>query len=254
MAQPIIQFRDVSIKLGGKQILDRLTFDVMRGERFVILGFSGSGKSVTLKNMTGLMKPDSGSIKVAGEQIVGLAETELAPIRRKFGYLFQGGALINWLTVGENIELPIREHTRMNERQRAELVEEKLRLVALAGEGHKYPSDISGGMKKRAALARAIALDPEVLVLDEPTSGLDPVLSRQIDQLTNEINKKLGITCIVVTHDMESAYDIGDRIALFKDGRMHCVLTPEEFRTSEDPEVVRFATGGKGRPTAAAGK
>jgi len=248
MAQPIIEFKDVSIRLGGKLILDRLSFDVKRGERYIILGFSGSGKSVTLKNMTGLMKPDSGSIKIDGEQIVGLSEHELAPVRRKFGYLFQAGALINWLTVAENIDLPIREHTRMNARQRLELVEEKLKLVGLAGEGYKFPSDISGGMKKRAALARAIALDPEVLVLDEPTSGLDPVLSRQIDQLTNEINQRLGITCVVVTHDMESAYDVGDRIALFKEGRMHCVLTPDEFRVSEDPEVVKFATGGKGRP------
>lgn len=243
----VVQFHDVSIKLGGRMILNRMTFEVTRGERMVIVGYSGSGKSVTLKNMTGLMRPDSGSIRIDGEQITGITEREMERIRRKFGYLFQSGALINWLTVAENVELPLREHTSMSEKQRRDTVLEKLALVSMENDGDKYPSDISGGMKKRAAMARAIALDPDVIVLDEPTSGLDPVLSRQIDDLIVSINTKLGLTCIVVTHDLESAQLVGHRIAFFNDGKMHCILPPAEFMASEDEEVTRFVTGGRGR-------
>lgn len=247
---PVVDFQDVSIRLGGRQILDRLSFSVMRRERFVILGYSGSGKSVTLKNMTGLMRPDSGSIRIDGAQIVGLSEPELESVRKKFGYLFQSGALINWLTIFENIDLPLREHTGMNRKQRHDIIMEKLRLVSLQDDAHKYPADLSGGMKKRAALARAIVLEPELVLFDEPTSGLDPVLSRQIDDLIVQINEELGITCVVVTHDLESAADIAQRVAFFNKGKMHCILPPNDFMESRDPEVVRFVTGGRPRHSA----
>jgi phospholipid/cholesterol/gamma-HCH transport system ATP-binding protein len=247
---PLVEFQDVSIRLGGRQILDRLSFRVERGERFVILGYSGSGKSVTLKNMTGLMKPDTGSIRIDGAQIVGLSEPELEQVRKKFGYLFQSGALINWLTIFENVDLPLREHTSMNRKQRQEVVMEKLRLVSLQDDSAKYPADLSGGMKKRAALARAIVLDPEMMLFDEPTSGLDPVLSRQIDDLIVQINEELKVTCVVVTHDLESAADIGQRVAFFNKGKMHCILPPNDFMDSRDPEVVRFVTGGRPRYSA----
>src|SRR5690606_21066009 len=174
---------------GGRQILHDLTFKVRKGEIFVIIGYSGTGKSVTLQNLTGLLTPQKGLIYVDGQQIVGMDEDELKEARRKFGFLFQSGALINWLTVAENVELPLREHTSLSRKTRQRVVAEKLRLVSMADEGNKYPSDISGGMKKRAALARAIALDPEIVLFDEPTSGLDPVISRQIDELIKAINK-----------------------------------------------------------------
>jgi len=246
-SRDVIEFTDVSIRLGGKQILNGLTFSVARGERYVILGYSGSGKSVTLKNMTGLMRPDSGSIRVDGEQIAGLSEQELQRVRKKFGYLFQSGALINWLTIAENIDLPLREHTSMSSKQRREAVMDRLRLVSLQDDADKFPSDLSGGMKKRAALARAIVLEPELVLFDEPTSGLDPVLSRQIDDLIIKINEDLKITCIMVTHDMESASDVANRIAFFDKGRMHCVMDPDAFMASRDPDVVRFVTGGRPR-------
>jgi len=243
--QPIIEFRDVSIKLGGRQILEKLTFTVERGEVFVIIGYSGTGKSVTLANLTGLLTPDEGSIKVAGRQIVGMDEGELEQARRSFGFLFQSGALINWLTVAENVELPLREHTSFGVKSRKEIVAEKLKLVSMENDGGKYPGEISGGMKKRAALARAIALDPEIVLFDEPTSGLDPVIAHQIDELIIDLNKKLGITCVVVTHDMDSAYTIADRIGFFYKGRMHSVGKPAEVRDASDEALRHFVTGGR---------
>jgi len=243
--QPIIEFENVSILLGGRQILDRETFTVGRGELFVVIGYSGTGKSVTLQNLTGLLTPDEGSIKVAGEQVVGMDEDELRQMRRRFGYLFQHGALIKWLTVAENVDLPLREHTSYSKRRRRETVLEKLKLVNMDQDGDKYPSEISGGMQKRAALARAIALDPEIILFDEPTSGLDPVIGHQIDSLIKTINKDLGITCVVVTHDMESAYYMADRIAFFYKGRMDYIGTPEEVQNTTDEELRHFITGGR---------
>ncbi|MCK6439148.1 MAG: ATP-binding cassette domain-containing protein [Planctomycetes bacterium] len=230
-----------------------MSFAVRKGEVLVIIGYSGSGKSVTLQTMVGLLTPQSGSIKVGGQQIVGMKERELADVRRRFGYLFQSGALINWMTVGENVELPLREHTALNLAARKSKVQEKLELVSMLNAAAKYPGEISGGMKKRAALARAIALDPEIVLFDEPTSGLDPVIAYQIDKLICDINKKLGITCIVVSHDMESVYTIADRVAFFHEGRMYFIGTPEELRNSKDPEVQRFVTGGRAEAMATGG-
>jgi phospholipid/cholesterol/gamma-HCH transport system ATP-binding protein len=244
-SRPLIEVRNVRITLGGRKVLDGLTFDVRRGEVFVVIGYSGSGKSVTIQCITGLLTPEAGSIRVGGEQIIGMPESELERVRRKFGYLFQSGALINWMTVAENVELPIREHSSMSAKRRRDVVRDKLTLVGLEKDGGKYPAEISGGMRKRAAMARAIALDPEVLLLDEPTSGLDPVLSAQIDQLTLDINRKLGITCLVVTHDMTSAQELATRVGFFREGKMHAVGTPAEILGSKDPEVVRFVTGGR---------
>ncbi|MCA8938473.1 MAG: ATP-binding cassette domain-containing protein, partial [Planctomycetes bacterium] len=208
-------------------------------------GYSGTGKSVTLQNMTGLLVPDRGTIYIDGQQIVGMAEDELEETRRKFGYLFQSGALINWLTVAENVELPLREHTSLSRKERKRVVADKLKLVNMEDDGDKYPSDISGGMKKRAALARAIALEPEIVLFDEPTSGLDPVISRQIDELIKAINRVMGITCIVVTHDMESAYGIADHIAFFYKGGVHFLGTPFAVQNTNDEAMRHFVSGGK---------
>lgn len=243
--EPIIEFRDVHITLGGRQILDGLTFDVRKGELYVVIGYSGTGKSVTLQTMVGLLTPDAGSIRIAGDQVVGMRESDLQELRRRFGYLFQSGALINWLTVAENVELPLREHTTLSRRRRDEIVHEKLKLVSMENDKHKYPTEISGGMKKRAALARAIALDPEIVLFDEPSSGLDPVIARQIDELTLDINHKLGMTCVVVTHDMDSAYSIANRIGFFYHGAMRFVGTPKEVQASDDPQLRHFTSGGR---------
>ncbi|MCC6149577.1 MAG: ABC transporter ATP-binding protein [Planctomycetes bacterium] len=242
---PVVEFTDVHTKLGGRQILDGLTFDVRKGETFVIIGYSGTGKSVTLRHLVGLMQPDAGSIRVENEEITTMSGRELADMRRKFGVLFQSGALIAWLTVFENVELPLLEHSRHSRKRRAEIIEEKLKLVNLWPDKDKYPAEISGGMKKRAGLARAIALDAQIVLYDEPSSGLDPVIANEVDKLINSLRDKLGVTSIVVTHDMESAYFIADRIGMFYKGRMIQIGTPDEIRNSTIPEVRHFITGGK---------
>lgn len=241
----VIEFTDVRKNLGGRQILDSLTFSVMAGETFVLIGYSGTGKSVTLKNLIGLMQPDSGSIRVDGEEITTMSTRELEIMRRKFGVLFQSGALIAWLNVYENVELPLLEHSRMSKKRRAEVVREKLELVNLWNDREKFPDEISGGMKKRAGLARAISLDPRIVLYDEPTSGLDPVIANEIGKLINALRDKLKMTQVVVTHDMESAFDIANRIGMFYQGRMVQVGTPDEIRVSQIPEVQHFISGGK---------
>jgi phospholipid/cholesterol/gamma-HCH transport system ATP-binding protein len=240
-----VEFIDVSKKLGGRQILDKLSFTIRKGETFVIIGYSGSGKSVSLRHMVGLMKPDDGSIRVGGDEITTMTRKELELMRRRFGVLFQSGALIAWLTLFENVELPLIEHTRMSRRKRAEVVQQKLELVNLWADRDKYPAEISGGMKKRGGLARALALDPEIVLYDEPSSGLDPVIAYEVDKLINRLRDEHGMTQLVVTHDMESAYTIASRIGVFYHGQMIQVGTPEEIRTSEMPEVQHFITGGR---------
>jgi phospholipid/cholesterol/gamma-HCH transport system ATP-binding protein len=243
--EAVVEFNDIHTKLGGRQILDGLTFDVRRGETFVIIGYSGTGKSVTLRHLVGLMQPDSGSIRVEGEEITTMSSRELADMRRKFGVLFQSGALIAWLSVYQNVELPLLEHTRFSKKKRAEVIQQKLEMVNLWADRDKFPAEISGGMKKRAGLARAIALDAQIVLYDEPSSGLDPVIAAEVDKLINSLRDKLGVTSIVVTHDMESAYFIADRIGMFYKGRMIQIGTPDEIRHSTVPEVRHFITGGK---------
>ena len=243
--QYAVEFNEVSKKLGGRQILDKLSFSVLKGETFVIIGYSGSGKSVSLRHMVGLMAPDSGSIRVDGDEITTMSRKELEVMRRKFGVLFQSGALIAWLTLFENVELPLLEHTRMSAKKRAEIVQQKLELVNLWQDRAKFPAEISGGMKKRAGLARAIALDPSIVLYDEPSSGLDPVIAYEVDKLVNRLRDEHKMTQLVVTHDMESAYTIASRIGVFYHGEMIQVGTPDEIRSSSLPEVQHFITGGR---------
>ena len=241
----VIKLEHVHKQLGGRNILEDLTLEVRKGETYVIIGYSGAGKSVTLRHLLGLMMPDQGSVRVFGQEVTTMTGRELEAMRGKFGVLFQSGALIGWLSVFENVELPLIEHTRMSRKKRREVIKQKLQLVNLWEDRDKPPSQISGGMKKRAGLARAIALNPEIILYDEPTSGLDPVFAREIGRLINALRKKLGVTQIVVTHDMESAYYIADRIAMFYHGRMIYVGTPDEIRSSTDQEVQHFISGGK---------
>ena len=244
-AKPMVEFSEVCKKLGGRQILDKLSFTVHKGETFVIIGYSGSGKSVSLRHMVGLMKPDEGSIRVDSDEITTMSRKELELMRRKFGVLFQSGALIAWLSLFENVELPLIEHTRMSGKKRAEVVQKKLELVNLWKDKDKFPAEISGGMKKRGGLARALALDPELVLYDEPSSGLDPVIAYEVDKLINGLRDEHEMTQIVVTHDMESAYTIASRIGVFYHGQMIQVGTPDEIRASEIPEVQHFITGGR---------
>jgi phospholipid/cholesterol/gamma-HCH transport system ATP-binding protein len=195
---------------------------------------------VTLKHMVRLLTPDEGDVRVAGESISGATGRQLSRLRDRFGYLFQGGALLAWLSVAENVELPLREKTKLSNGEIRERVQRVLEMVELGGDGEKRPSEISGGMRKRAGLARAIVMDPEIVLYDEPTSGLDPVTSRTIDALIERLRVDLGVTSVVVTHDLHSALSIGTRIAMLNKGGIQEISTPEEFVRSDNPDVKLF--------------
>ncbi len=236
----MIRFEKVKRALGGKTVLDGVSFEVEKGETYVIVGSSGTGKSVTLKHMVRLLTPDEGKVWVGNDLVSEASGLELEQIRARFGVLFQGGALLQWLTVGDNVGLPLRQRTEMDSDDIDELVREKLELVELEDVFNKMPSDLSGGMQKRAALARAIITDPEVILYDEPTSGLDPVTSRTIDKLIDDLRKNLGVTSVVVTHDLHSALAIGTRVCMLAKGHVVEVSTPKDFIQSDKPEVRSF--------------
>ncbi len=236
----MIRFENITKVLGGITVLDNISFEVGEGETFVIVGLSGAGKSVTLKHMIRLMLPDSGNVVVDGEPINHLGRTALQTVRTKFGVLFQSAALLQWMTVKDNVALPLREHTKKDEEEIGRLVAEKLRLLNLSDAGDKFPADLSGGMQKRVGLARAIIMSPQIVLYDEPTSGLDPVTSRRIDDLIVNMRKELGITSVVVTHDLHSALSIGSRIMMLHEGKIVENATPEEFIRSKDPTVQSF--------------
>jgi phospholipid/cholesterol/gamma-HCH transport system ATP-binding protein len=216
-------------RAGGRTILDGIDLDVFPGETMVVMGGSGSGKSTLLRLMIGAIKPDAGSIRVLGEDITKLNERQMNALRKRFGILFQSGALFNSMTVGDNIALMLHEHTDLPKEIIDFHVKLKLEAVGLLEHGHKFPAEISGGMKKRAGLARALALDPVLLFYDEPSAGLDPVTSAQIDQLIVSLSKRLQVTSVVVTHEMDSAFTIADRMAMLDSGRMLKVETREWY-------------------------
>jgi phospholipid/cholesterol/gamma-HCH transport system ATP-binding protein len=236
----MIRFDKVTKVLGRKIVLDAIDFEVAEGETFVIVGLSGAGKSVTLKHMIRLMLPDTGTVSIDGEVIHDLGRTALQQLRSKFGVLFQGAALLQWMNVFDNVALPLREHTKMSEKEIKRLVDEKLDMLNLADAGEKFPSDISGGMQKRAGLARAIIMNPKIVLYDEPTSGLDPVTSRRIDDLIVNMREQLGITSVVVTHDLHSALAIGSRIMMLHEGRIVENAAPEDFIRSNNATVQSF--------------
>jgi len=236
----MITFENITKVLNGKPVLDGISFNVRKGEVFVIVGPSGVGKSVTLKHMVRLFTPDSGHVLVNGTDITNLTGESLRKVRGQFGYLFQGGALLAWLTVAQNVALPLLENTDMEFDEVYQKVVEMLKLVGLEDDANKYPSEISGGMRKRAGLARAIITDPGIILYDEPTSGLDPVTARTIDHLIERMKNKIGVTSVVVTHDLHSALSIGTTIAMLYDGKIVEMSSPEKFIKSSNDEVQNF--------------
>lgn len=236
----MIRLQNIHKSFGATQVLHGIDLHVKKGETLVIVGPSGTGKSVTLQHTLGLLHPDEGEVLIDGADLSSAKGKELKRLRDKFGVLFQSGALINWLSVGDNIALPLMERTKLRDKEIAEKVNHVLTLVGMEGVENKMPSEISGGMKKRAGLARAIVTDPEIILYDEPTSGLDPVLSRKIDKLITDLKRKLKITSIVVTHDMISAFAMADKIAMLHGGKVIEEGTVKEFRNSTNPIVQEF--------------
>jgi phospholipid/cholesterol/gamma-HCH transport system ATP-binding protein len=239
----LFKVEDLSKSYGALKVLDHLSFAVEQHECFVIMGRSGSGKSVTLRLLNGLESPDSGRILFDGQDIAGLSETELYPVRERVAMLFQSGALFDSMTVFENIAFPLREHTDLDEDAIAAKVKEKLQTVRLSGIEEKMPSDLSGGMRKRVALARSLALDPEAVLFDEPTSGLDPVTSATIAGLILRARESHGVTSVVVTHDLALARHVGDRVAYLEGGKFRFVGTWEQADQADDAVFRAFLAG-----------
>lgn len=244
---PVIEVTDLVREFHGRRVLNGISFKVFKGDTMIVMGGSGCGKSTLLRHLIGAMKPTSGSIKLFGEEITTMDSEQLAKIRRRFGMLFQSGALLQSLTVGENVALPIVEHGRLAPDIVDLMVKMKLEMVGLTGFEHLKPAEISGGMKKRVGLARAIALDPELIFSDEPTSGLDPIMTAVVDVLTHKQTRELGVTALVVTHDMTSAFRIGTKMIMLgtgpNQGKLIAVGTPDEIRAHANLEVQQFIKG-----------
>lgn len=244
--EPLIRCEDLHKSFDGLRVLVGLELEVLGGETLVIIGESGCGKSVLLKHLIGLLRPERGHVYFSGTDITQLSERDLIPIRTRFGMLFQGSALFDSLTVGENVAFPLREHRRLPEAQVRRIVAEKLAVVGLTGIEEKMPAELSGGMQKRVALARAIALDPEVILYDEPTTGLDPVHADDINDLILHTQRTVQATTIIVTHDIVSACRVADRIVMLHQGRIIAGGSPEEILESPVPEVRHFIRGRAG--------
>ncbi len=237
---PFVFFDEVYKSFDGREVLRGLTLVIREGEALVILGGSGTGKTVALKHIVGLISPERGSIYVNGHDISDYNEDQFLSVRRQVGFLFQGGALFDSMTVFDNVAFPLREHTNLDENQIDEKVHEKLKLVGLEGVDWMMPSNLSGGMRRRVALARAIILEPRALLYDEPTTGLDPITTRWVSKLMRNIHEDLKITSVIVTHNIQSAMDVADRIAFLYRGRIKFVGTPEEILNCGDHIVQEF--------------
>lgn len=240
---PIIRLQNVWKSFGQQNVLQGIDLELQRNRVNVIIGASGGGKSVLLKHIIGLMKPDKGRIYIDGQEITCLNEREMYPIRRKFGMLFQEGALFDSMNVTDNVAFPLREHTGKTEAEILNIVEEKLMAVGLKNMGGKMPSELSGGMRKRVGLARALALDPQIVMFDEPTSGLDPVMSSAIGELISAIQQNTGATCVVISHDIGAAMNIAHSMSMLYKGKIIAQGTPVEMRATDNPIVQQFIHG-----------
>ncbi|HBO68714.1 MAG TPA: ABC transporter ATP-binding protein [Deltaproteobacteria bacterium] len=239
----MIEIRGLCKRFGKNVVLDGVDLDVPRGKNTVVIGGSGTGKSVLIKCVVGLLRADAGQIRIDGEDVTSMDERELVRVRRKFGMLFQGSALFDSMNVGDNVAFSLRRLHNYPERQVRDVVGERLAMVGLRDIQHLMPAELSGGMKKRVGLARAIASEPEILLYDEPTTGLDPIMADVINDLIISLRESLGVTSISITHDMASAYKIADQIAMLYKGRIVEVGTPERIRASENPVVSQFVEG-----------
>src|ERR1700745_990155 len=242
-SSPMIEVRSLTKKIGQQEILRGVDLEVRTGETLVLIGRSGGGKSVLLKHIIGLMEPDSGEIWIEGQNIVGLNERQFGVIRNKVGILFQGGALFDSMTVEDNIALPLREAGERDRKVLRSKVSEMLEVMEMEGQEDKMPESLSGGMKKRVGLARAIIRRPSCVLYDEPTSGLDPVVADSINRLIRRLQQRFGMTSVVVTHDMKSAFDVADRIAYLHEGRIYFHGTPSQLQRSTDPLIQDFLLG-----------
>src|SRR5882757_9782000 len=238
--EPVISLRNLRVSYGDREILHGISFDVRQGETLVILGGSGSGKSTLLRTLVGLEKPSAGQIFIKGRDLAKTSAAEMDEIRRKMGMSFQSGALFGSMTVGENVALPLREHTQLEDSTIEIILRLKLQQVGLEGFEYYAPSQLSGGMKKRAAVARALAIDPEILFFDEPSAGLDPIIAAGIDELILELKRAFRMTIIVVTHELASAFLIADRMILIDKGHVVAIATTDEMRASTQPRVRQF--------------
>ncbi|MBL8750533.1 MAG: ATP-binding cassette domain-containing protein [Planctomycetes bacterium] len=240
----MIELRDVCKRLGERQVLDHMSFRVPKGMNFVLMGPSGCGKSVTLKHVIGILRPDSGSVQVDDQDVQSMDRAQLMALRKRMGYLFQNGALINWLTVAENVALPLREHARVSKSELQQRVHEVLGLVGMDHAATQYPPAISGGMKLRTGLARALVTNPEYVLYDEPNAGLDPIISKQIHELIVEVRDRLGVTGLIVTHSRACATQCGDRIGIIENGRLGIEGSVAEILASDNPLARSFLDGG----------
>jgi phospholipid/cholesterol/gamma-HCH transport system ATP-binding protein len=243
MAEPMIEITNLYKSFGSLQVLRGVNLTVEKGESMTVIGGSGSGKSVLIKHIIGLLFPDRGQVKVAGQVLNDLNEHQLNELRKKFGMLFQMAALFDSFTVWENVGFGLKQHTKLSDREIRAIATEKLALVGLKNVEDKMPVDLSGGMRKRVGLARAIAMDAEIILYDEPTTGLDPITADSINELIVDLRKKLGVTSVAITHDMNSAYKISDRLAMLYKGEILEVGTPEQIKNTTNPIVRQFITG-----------
>ncbi len=245
----MIEFTDLKKAFGSKVILDGVTLEVESGEIFFIIGTSGVGKSVLIKHVVGLLEPDSGSIKVDGLEVTTLSEREFYPVRKKCAMVFQHATLFDSMTCAENVALPLRKHPRdghpkgMQAEQALRMAQTLLEKVEMADFADKYPSDLGDGLRKRVAVARALALDPKYVLFDEPTTSLDPVSARRVDSLIFDLSRKQGVTCVVVSHDLRSIFTIADRVAMLYKGKVKALGTPAEIRENRDPVIQQFING-----------
>jgi phospholipid/cholesterol/gamma-HCH transport system ATP-binding protein len=246
--EPFIRVRGLEQRFGSQQVLRGVDLDIYRGETLVLLGGSGGGKSVLIKHLPGLLQPRAGRIEIDGQEISHLKERQLGPVRRKIGMMFQGGALFDSLDVAHNVAFPLREQGMKDEKEIARLVAEALEIVRLPGQETKMPSELSGGMRKRVALARAVVARPACVLYDEPHAGLDPVTADSIDHLIKDLQHHHGMTNVVITHEMRSVFRIADRVVFLKEGRVTWTGTPAELQSTSDPELRAFVEGDSGEP------